>query len=46
MNIIKKKELLKQFGSIKEIKKASLEELTNIKGINEEIARNIKEKLD
>ena len=42
----KKKELLKQFGSIEGIKKASLEELTNIKGINEEIARNIKEKLD
>lgn len=42
----KKQELLKQFGSIQGIKKASLEELTKIKGINEEIARNIKEKLD
>lgn len=41
----KKQELLKQFGSIQGIKKASLEELTKIKGINEEIARNIKEKL-
>ena len=42
----KKQELLKQFGSIEGIKKASLEELTKIKGINEELARNIKEFLD
>lgn len=41
----KKQELLKKFGSVQGIKKASLEELTSIKGINEEIARNIKEKL-
>jgi len=42
----KKQELLKHFGSVEEIKKADLEKLTKIKGINEEIARNIKENLD
>ncbi len=42
----KKQELLKKFGSIEGIKKASLEELTKIKGINEELARIIKKKLD
>jgi len=42
----KKQELLKQFGSIEGIKKASLEEITKIKGINEVLARKIKEKLD
>ena len=42
----KKQALLKEFGSIEGIKKASIEEITNIKGINEELARKIKEKLD
>ena len=42
----KKQALLKEFGSIEGIKKASLEEITKIKGINEKIARKIKEKLD
>ena len=42
----RKQELLKTFGSIEGIKKASLEELTNIKGINADLARNIKEFLD
>ena len=42
----RKQELLKKFGSIEGIKKASLEELTNIKGINADLARNIKEFLD
>ena len=37
----KKKELLKEFGSVEKIKKASIEELTKVKGINEELAKNI-----
>lgn len=42
----KKLELLKKFGSVEGIKKASIEELTEIKGINEKLAKIIKEKLD
>ena len=42
----KKEELLKKFGSVESIKKAKLEEITNIKGINEELARKIKESLE
>lgn len=42
----KKKELLlKNFGSIEKIKNARIEELTKIKGINEDIAKKIKENL-
>ncbi len=37
----KRKELLKKFGTIENIKKANLEELTSIKGINEKLAREI-----
>lgn len=37
----KRQELLKRFGSIENIKKASIEELTSIKGINEKIAKEI-----
>lgn len=37
----KRQELLKKFGSTENIKKASIEELTSIKGINEKIAREI-----
>ena len=40
---MKKQELLKEFGSINGIKKASAEELTKVKGINDELARKIKE---
>ncbi len=43
---VKKKDLLKKFGSIEGIKKASLEEISEIKGINIKLARIIKEKLD
>ncbi len=43
---MKKKDLLKKFGSIEGIKKASLEEISEIKGINIKLARIIKEKLD
>ena len=40
---VKKKELLKYFGSVKKIKEASIEELTSIKGITEKLAKKIKE---
>lgn len=42
---VKKQELLKQFGSIEKIKEADIEELVKIKGINENLARKIKEEL-
>ncbi len=38
----KKKELLKHFGSIDKIKEASIEELIKVKGINENLAKEIK----
>lgn len=41
----KKKELLKKFKSIQEIKSADLEELTQIKGITEELAKKLKNEL-
>ena len=41
----KKKELLKKFSTIGEIKDADLEELTNIKGITKELAIKLKEEL-
>ena len=37
----KRQDLLKKFGSIENIKNASIEELTQIKGINENLARKI-----
>ena len=40
----RKRELLKRFGSIETIKKASIEELLEVKGITEEIAKKLKEK--
>ena len=42
----KKQELLKKFGSIEGIKKADLEEISSLKGINIKLARIIKENLD
>ena len=42
----KKQELLKKFGSIETIKKANIEEISKVKGINIELARIIKENLD
>ena len=39
---IKKKLLLEEFKTIENIKNASVEELCKIKGINEELAKNIK----
>lgn len=38
----KKLELLKTFGSVENIKKASIEELMNVKGITEKIAEKLK----
>lgn len=42
---VKKQELLKKFGSVEKIKEASIDELTKIKGINENLAKIIKEEL-
>ena len=42
---VKKKELIKKFGSIDKIKNATIEELTNIKGINTNLAEKIKKEL-
>lgn len=42
----KKAELIKKFGSIQGIKKVDVEEISAIKGINKDLARIIKEKLD
>ena len=38
---IKKQALLKQFGSVEKIKKASIQELMQVKGINQELAKKI-----
>ena len=43
---VKKKELLKTFGSVEKIRNASIDEITKIKGINKELAIKIKEKLN
>ena len=43
---IRKNALLKKFGSIKKIAEADISEITKIKGINEELARKIKESLE
>ena len=42
---VKKKALLKKFGSVKKIAEADVEEISKIKGINEELAKRIKEEL-
>lgn len=41
----KKKLLLQTFGSVEKIKNASREELTKLKGINEALAKKLKEEL-
>lgn len=41
----KKQVLLKKFGSVEKIRQATIEEITEIKGINKELAKKIKEKL-
>ena len=40
---VKKKALLKEFGSVERIKNASIEELTKVKGITKKLAEKIKE---
>lgn len=42
---VKKQALLKEFGSVEKISKASIEELTKIKGINENLAHIILKEL-
>ena len=42
---VKKQELLKKFGSIEKIKEAEIKEISSIKGINEKLAKKIKEQL-
>ena len=39
---VKKQALLKAFGSVEKIKQASIEDLINVKGINEELAKKLK----
>ena len=41
----KRTELLKKFGSVKKIKEADIAELMKVKGINENLAKKIKEEL-
>lgn len=42
MGEVKKKALLKHFGSIEKVRKADIEEITKVKGINRELAEKIK----
>lgn len=46
IGLAKKRLLLKQFGSVAKMKQASIEELTKVKGINEELAKKIKQELE
>ena len=41
----KKEALIKKFGSVEKIKEATIEELTKVKGINENLAKEIKNEL-
>ncbi|MBR3250040.1 MAG: excinuclease ABC subunit UvrC [Clostridia bacterium] len=41
---VKKKALLKEFGSVEKIKKATIEELMQVSGINENLAKKISQK--
>lgn len=43
---IKKQLLLKEFGSVKKIKQASIEEITQIRGINKKLAEEIKKSIE
>lgn len=42
---VKKVELLKKFGTVENISNASIEEIAEVKGINEELAVEIKNAL-
>ena len=41
----RKKELLRRFGSLKKVREATVEELREVKGISEELARSIRDRL-
>ena len=43
---VKKKALLKHFGSVEKIKESNLEDLAKVKGINESLAQKILEELN
>lgn len=43
---VKREELLKHFGSVEKIKEATIEELTQVKGINKNVAEKIKKELN
>lgn len=43
---VRKKELLRQFGSVEKIAKADIAEIAEVKGIHEELARKIKNELN
>lgn len=43
---VRRKALLKHFGSVDKIRSASLDELTSVKGINMDVAKNIKASLE
>ena len=43
---VKKRELLKKFGSIQKIAEADIAEIATVKGIHEELARKIKDELN
>ena len=45
IGMAKKALLLKKFGSVEKIKEATIDEIANVKGINEELAQKIKEEL-
>ena len=42
---VKKQELLKKFGSVENIRKASVDEIRRVKGITEELAKKIKDSI-
>lgn len=42
----KKQELLKTFGSVEQIKKSTIEEISSLKGITSELAKKIKKELN
>ena len=45
VGMAKKALLLKKFGSVEKIKEADISEISKVKGINDELARKIKDEL-
>ena len=43
---VRRRELLRHFGSLRRIREASLPQLANVKGVNEELAAEIRKHLD